>query len=313
MPNNIHTVYNGMDYSTLPQKVTSKEDFAKKYNLEMSDELVYVGIAARFDIVKGVDTFIRGAALAYKKNQNLRFLIAGSGVEENNLKSLCASYGMDGIIKFLGFVTDMYGFLNFININSLTSHCESFPYSMLEGAAMKRPMIASAVGGIPALVEDGVTGYLFESKNEEDFAEKLVFMASDKEKLADMGNNIYEKVTTKFSSDVLANDHMSIYKSIIADYKRTKRYDFVLSGYYGFNNSGDDALLLALIGDLKRGKPDAKLAVLSSDPLHTRKMYRVDAYSSKSFLKSQVFCFRAVALSFRTKPAPSRSGTICIL
>ncbi|MBE7051925.1 MAG: polysaccharide pyruvyl transferase CsaB [Ruminococcaceae bacterium] len=282
MPNNIHTVYNGMDYSTLPQNVTSKEDFAKKYNLEMSDELVYVGIAARFDIVKGVDTFIRGAALAYKKNKNLRFLIAGSGVEENNLKSLCASYGMDGIIKFLGFVTDMYGFLNFININSLTSHCESFPYSMLEGAAMKRPMIASAVGGIPALVEDGVTGYLFESKNEEDFAEKLVFMASDKEKLADMGNNIYEKVTTKFSSDVLANDHMSIYKSIIADYKRPKRYDFVLSGYYGFNNSGDDALLLALIGDLKRVKPDAKLAVLSSDPLHTRKMYRVDAYSRVS-------------------------------
>lgn len=285
MPNNIHTVYNGMDYDTIPAEVTSKEDFAQRYGLELSDDLTYVGIAARFDLVKGVDTFIKGAALAYEQNPHLRFLIAGTGVEEANLRALADSLGMQGIIHFLGFVTDMYGFLNFIDINSLTSLCESFPYSMLEGAAMKRPMIASRVGGIPALVEDGKTGALFESCNEAEFAQKLIMMVSDKKKLAEMGENIYHKVTSRFSSEVLAEDHMRIYASIIADYKCTKRYDFVLSGYYGFNNSGDDALLLALITDLKENKPDARLAVLSSNPLSTRKMYRVDAYERVSVRK----------------------------
>ncbi|MBR5506053.1 MAG: polysaccharide pyruvyl transferase CsaB [Clostridia bacterium] len=297
-PNNIHTVYNGMDYDTVPTEVTSKEDFAAKYSLELSDSLTYVGIAARFDLVKGVDIFIKGAALAYAKNKNLRFLIAGTGVEEANLRTLTESLGMQDVVHFLGFVTDMYGFLNFIDINSLTSLCESFPYSMLEGAAMKRPMIASRVGGIPALVEDGVTGALFESCNEADFAQKLLELASDKAKLAQIGENIYQKVTSRFSSEVLANDHMRIYSSIIADYHNPKRYDFVLSGYYGFNNSGDDALLLALVTDLKAAKSDARLAVLSSNPLSTRKMYKVDAYERVSLIKlHKLFKNSAVLLS----------------
>jgi len=191
---------------------------------------------------------------------------------------------MDGIIHFLGFVTDMNGFLNFIDPNSLTSHCESFPYSMLEGAGMRCPIIASRVGGIPELVADGETGVLFESKNEADFAEKLLSVVSDKEALKVMGDKIYELATTRFSSDVLAGDHIRIYEKIIDDYKKEKRYDFVLSGYYGFNNSGDDALLLSLITDLKKNMPSARIAVLSSNPLQTMKMFGVDSFNRISLL-----------------------------
>ncbi len=285
LPNNIHTVYNGMDYSCVPEKVTSKEDFAKKYSLEISPELTYVGIAARFDKVKGVDTFIKGAALSHRENPNLRFVIAGSGAEEENLKQLTKKLGMEKYITFLGFVTDMYGFLNFIDINALTSHCESFPYSMLEGAALKRPIIASRVGGIPELVKTGETGALFESQNEEDFKDKLLSLVSSKETIEKLGENIYKTVTEKFSSDVLASDHINIYKTIIDDYKNKKRYDFVLSGYYGFKNSGDDALLLALVTALKDKKPNARIAVLSSDPALTKMTYKVDAYDRISVFK----------------------------
>ncbi len=279
MPERIYPVYNGMDYSTDFSKVTSKEEFAKKYSLELSDDLTYVGIAARFDVVKGVDIFIKGAYLALKQNPNLRFVIAGTGAEEANLRHLCEKLGIEKYVFFLGFVTDMNGFLNFIDLNALTSHCESFPYSMLEGAGMKCPIIASRVGGIPRLVRDGETGILFESKNEKDFAEKLLSVVSDKEALKVMGENIYKVATTQFSSKVLSDDHIKIYERIISDYKRKKRYDFVLSGYYGFNNSGDDALLLALITDLKERLPSARLAVLSSNPKATMKMFGTDAYN----------------------------------
>lgn len=284
-PNNIHTVYNGMDYSEVPQNPTSKEDFAKAYNIEYDPECTYVGIAARFDLVKGVDVFIKGACEAYKKNPKLRFLIAGEGVEVDNLKTLKAALEMDNAITFLGFVTDIYGFLNFIDINTLTSLNESFPYSMLEGAAMKKPMVASRVGGIPDLVKDGETGYLFESRNYHDFAEKLLLLADNKEDMEKMGERIFERATTKFSSEVLACDHMNIYNRILCDFNDKKEYDFVLSGYYGFNNSGDDALLLALITDLKAQKEDVKIAVLSSNPRQTKVRYKVDAQSRISPFK----------------------------
>lgn len=297
-PNNIYTVYNGIDVNSVGKDVTLREDFAKKYNLELNDELIYVGIAARFDSVKGVDIFIKGAHEAYKKNKNLRFLIAGTGEDEKKLKNLSKSLGMEKAITFLGFVKDIYGFLNFIDINSLTSFCESFPYSMLEGALMKKPMVASLVGGISALVKNGETGYTFESMDYCQMAEKLLLLSENKENIIKMGQNIYDVVKEKFSSEILAKDHMEIYKSIISDFNCKKRYDFVLSGYYGFNNSGDDALLLALITELKAQKEGARIAVLSSDPKQTKLNYRVDAFDRVSpFKLRKIFKKSSVLLS----------------
>ncbi len=284
-PNNIHTVYNGMDYALVPQNPTSREDFAAKYGLDTDEKLTYVGIAARFDKVKGVDIFIRGAACALKENQNLRFLIAGDGVEADNLKALSKELGVEDKVIFLGYVTDIYGFLNFIDINTLTSLNESFPYSMLEGCAMKKPMVASRVGGIPDLVSDGETGYLFDRLDYNGFAEKILLLANNPDLIKMLGENIFIKATTRFSSEALANDHISIYNRVMADYADSKKYDFILSGYYGFNNSGDDALLMALINDLKNQKENVRIGVLSSNPMQTKKRYRVDAFKRLSPFK----------------------------
>ena len=281
-PNSIHTVYNGMDFSKIPQIVTSKEEYAQKHGLELNKDLCYVGIAARFDAVKGVDVFIRGAAKVYEKNKNLRFLIAGTGSEEKNLKSLSKKLGMEDVIKFLGFETDIYGFLNFIDINTLTSKCESFPYSMLEGAAMKKPMIASAVGGIPALVKTGETGFVFQNGNFNEMAERILELSQNKELILKMGEAINEKVRYEFSADVFAKTHLDIYSAILKDYKSKKKYDFVLSGYFGFNNSGDDALLKALINDLKNLRPSCRIAVLSRRPKNTRELFGVDSIGRMS-------------------------------
>jgi len=278
-PNSLYPVYNGMNFEHIPKEITSREAYAQKHGLSLDSNLIYIGIAARFDLVKGVDVFIRGAAEASRANPNLRFVIAGDGAEKENLVNLVKSLGVEDVVRFLGFERDIYGFLNFIHINTLTSFCESFPYSMLEGAAMKKPMVASRVGGIPHLVRDGVTGYLFESKNHKEMAEKLLLLASDRSEIERMGEEICHTVTTSFSSEAFASRHMEIYTQIIADYKSSKRYDFVLSGYYGFNNSGDDALLLALINDLKEIRPGVRIAVLSQKCKSTEAQYRVDAFA----------------------------------
>jgi len=284
-PNSIYTVYNGMDFNKIPTVVTSREEYAKRHNLDLNEDLCYVGIAARFDVVKGVDTFIKGAAKAYEKNKNLRFLIAGSGAEEANLKALVKELKIAEAIKFLGFEKDIYGFLNFIDINTLTSLCESFPYSMLEGAAMKKAMIASRVGGIPSLVVDYETGFTFDPAYPEQLAEKILMLSADRNLIETMGEAIYTKATTMFSADNFAKTHMEIYRKILNTHYAKKKYDFVLSGYFGFNNSGDDALLKALINDLNGAYPDARIAVLSRKPALTKKQYRVDSIGRMNLCK----------------------------
>ncbi len=281
--NSIYTVYNGMDYSCVPTDIISKEEYAKQHGFKYDPDKVYIGIAARFDAVKGVDVFIKAAGEVLKKYQNAEFLIAGDGAEREKLTEIAEQTGFADKIRFLGYETNIYGFWNIIDINCLTSLCESFPYSMLEGAAMGKPMVASRVGGIPSFIVDGETGYLFESGNYMEMAEKLGDILEDSSVREEMGRNIRERATSLFSNDKFADDHIEIYNSIVKDYKDTKRYDFAVSGYYGFRNSGDDALLLALTEDIKRENKDARIVVLSNRPQETRRIYRIDTIHRLNF------------------------------
>lgn len=276
-PNAVYTVYNGMDFSKVPQKATPRAEYASKHGFIYEKDKVYIGIAARFDAVKGVDVFIRAAGEVLKRRENAVFLIAGDGAEREKLAALAKKTGFPEKIKFLGYEDDIYGFLNMIDINCLTSKCESFPYSMLEGAALSRPMVASRVGGIPSLVRDYETGLLFESGNYSEMADKLTELIDNEPLRTRMGENMHSRANALCTNERMARTHIKIYESIIKDYRDTKRYDFVVSGYYGFHNNGDDALLMALIEDIKTEKDDARMIVLSASPNETKKAYGVDS------------------------------------
>lgn len=301
-PNRIFTVYNGMDYSRETPFV-SKEEFAKKYNIELSDDLCYVGIIGRFDKVKGHEVFIKGAAEALKKNDKLRFLLAGEGPDQEMLQNLCKKFGIEDKVYFLGFVKDVFSFINFIDINTLTSLSESFPYVLLEGAKFKKPTISSNVGGISDLIEDSVNGMLFESGAYKGFAECIVTLAEDKKRASEYGEALFMRATENFSNDNLAKTHMDIYNSILKDYYDKKRYDFILSGYYGYKNNGDEALLTAIMNNLRSRKKDVRIAVLSYRPKDTKEEFLVDSVSRFNI-------FRIIGCMRKAKVFLSGGGTL---
>ncbi len=277
-PNSIFTVYNGMDYST-PTPFCSKEEFAKRIGLEYDPNLTYVGLIGRHDFVKGHDVFLNAASEALKTNKKLHFVIAGDGNGRQQLIEQAKSLGITENLTFAGFINDIYSFLNFIDINTLTSRCESFPYVLMEGARMKKPTISSRVGGIPDLIRNGQTGLLFESENYAELAKHICTLAQDKQIASLYGENLYALATTTFSSTSLAKTHVDIYSAILRDYKDKKTYDVIVSGYYGYKNSGDDALLLGMINSLKEQKPDIRIAVLSKNPCITKNDYALDSFS----------------------------------
>ncbi len=281
-PNDIYTVYNGMDYS-LPMQYVSKEEFADRIGIKYDSSKTYVGLIGRHDKVKGHDIFIRAAAAALKQRDDLVFVIAGDGDGRDELVNLAKKLGIEQKIVFAGFVSDIYSFINFIDINTLSSRCESFPYVLLEGARMKKPTICSQVGGISDLINDGKTGLLFDNEDYEMFAQKILTFAENKDFAQSCGQALYERATNNFSNTALAQTHRDIYEAILRSYKDKKRYDAVLSGYYGFNNSGDDALLFGIVEGLKSVMPDIRLCVLSNNPSETRRIYRVDSKKRFSF------------------------------
>lgn len=275
-PNGIFTVYNGMDYSS-PMSYCTKDEFARRIGIEYNPDITYVGIIGRHDFVKGHDVFLKGAAEVLKKRQDVHFVIAGEGDGRNELVKLAQELGVTDKLTFAGFIKDIYSFINFVDINTLTSRCESFPYVLMEAARLSKPTISSAVGGIPDLIEDGVTGRLFENEDSHDFAQKLLSVIEDRETAHKLGRALYERATGTFSNENLARTHFDIYNAILRDSADKKKYDAVISGYYGFGNSGDDALLLGMTESLRALMPDIRLAVLSENPAETKTIYRLDA------------------------------------
>ncbi|WP_427340371.1 glycosyltransferase family 4 protein [Caloranaerobacter sp. DY30410] len=211
--NKIFTVYNGIDFDS-EIKITPKELFLKSFGIDSKDKII-VGIMGRLEMVKDHDTFIKAAIKVLEDRDDVIFLVAGSGAEEKRLFQLVKEHGLQESIYFLGFVKEPYSFFNAIDINVLTSKSESFPYVVLEGARMKKPILCTNVGGLGDLVIDGVNGYLFEVGDILSLSNHINFLLDNRSKIEELGENLYKDVVEKFSLEKMTNDHLKIYEEIL--------------------------------------------------------------------------------------------------
>jgi len=280
----IFTVYNGVDFNTKFKPMTRAE-LAKKYNININEDDIVAGILARLHPVKGLDTLIKAANEVVKKNKSVKFLICGEGDERKALEHQIANLGLTDNVFLLGHVDEPLRVLSNFDINLLTSLSESFPYAILEGTILKKPTISSNVGGISDLIEDGVNGFLFQPGDYLALAERLNKLISDKALRQTMGEKIYEKAKANFSLESMCKTQLGIYEKIIKNSQKAKGYDIILSGYYGYKNSGDDAILMAIINNLRLFKPDIRLLVLSACPSETRARYGVDSFNRYNLIK----------------------------
>lgn len=260
----IFVTYNGIDLG-IPEGYVSRGEFLNRYGI-VDQGLPVIGILARLDKVKDHRTFIEAAKYVLQ-NVDAHFLIAGEGADEESLKTLAREYGLEKRIHFIGFVKDPYSFFNAIDINVLTSVSESFPYVILEGARMRKPVVSTDVGGIGKLVDDGENGFLCQPGDWKNIGERILSLIIDKESAGIMGDRLHQSAAERFSYDSMAEAHIKTYTKILSTGPR-----IVMSGYFGFDNSGDDAILKAIVKDLMEYDPTVRIKVLSKDPSKTEQL-----------------------------------------
>ncbi len=284
---NIYTVYNGMDFST-PVETLTKKEFIEKHNLPITEENIIVGILVRLVPVKGVETFVKAAKVVVKSNPSVIFVIGGDGEERKKLENLSKNLGISKNVFFLGWIEESYKFLSGIDINVLSSISEGFPYSILEGVKVGKPTISSKVGGIPDFITNGINGYLFTPGDHGKLAECILDMANNPEKRKSMAEKLYNKATKEYTSENMAKMQFEIYESILTKKSNNpvkKSYDAVVSGYYGFKNLGDDALLKAIIKNIRMFRSDVRFSILSKDPVEIKKTYAIDSINRINIVK----------------------------
>lgn len=268
-PYRIYTIYNGMDFSSSP---------APERAPKAEDEEITVGIAARLNPVKDIETLIRAFSLAYKKDGRLRLSIAGTGEDKEKLMRLAEELGLSEVVKFEGWISDIRSYFSRIDINVLSSLSETFPYSLLEGACVRCPALASDVGGISDLIENGVSGYLFRPGDVEAFSSYILKLASDAALRKSLADALYERARREFSLDKMVRDQREIYISILRRESAPRRYGAVLCGAYGRGNAGDEAILRAVLSELRSIDSDMPFWVMSRDPMGTSLSEGVRSY-----------------------------------
>ena len=277
-PDRLFTIYNGLDFTPRIPRL-DREEYLRSLGLSWPEDSVIVGITARLNPVKDIPTLIRGFALAHKNCPALRLLIAGDGAEMDNLKKLSEDLGVSEEVCFAGWITDTDSFYSAIDINSLTSLSETFSYSLTEGARFHLPTVASRVGGVPYLIDHGIHGLLFEAGDFETLSRHLTAMAQDPELRKHLGERLFQRAKSDYSLESTLDRQLDIYHTILRRKARKtgKRDGVLVCGAYGRGNAGDDAILEAIVREMRQLDPDLPLWVLSRRPKETRLTYRVNA------------------------------------
>ena len=288
-PDRFYSIYNGIDFTPAPPQ-GDRLPYLRSLGADVDENSVVVGIAARLNPVKDMSTLIRGFALARRDCPRLRLVIAGDGEEREKLGDLAKELGVEKEVTFAGWISGgMDRFYSALDINALTSLSETFPYALTEGARFHLATVATAVGGIPYLIDQDVNGYLFAPGDAEDLGRRLAALGMDDALRRDMGEKLYAKASRDFSIQKTVDTQLRIYQEILRRSRRERkaRDGVVICGAYGRGNAGDDAILDAILQEIRSLDPDMPVTVLSKDPAATRLTYRV-----RSIHRSHILSWR---------------------
>ncbi|MCX5749204.1 MAG: glycosyltransferase family 4 protein [Candidatus Saganbacteria bacterium] len=205
----ISVVYNGIDMSDA--EGSDAAGLKKQLGINGRDRIV--GVVSRIVKDKGVDDFLRASKKVLASCPDTTFLIAGDGYLGDKMKDLSVSLGISKKVVFAGEVKDVFSHINIMDICVMPSRHESMPYVILEYIAMGKPAIASKVGGIPEVLDDGVNGILFEPKDIDKLAQKAVELLDNKEKALEISRNAKIK-SDEYTIEKMIERTINVYESI---------------------------------------------------------------------------------------------------
>ncbi len=272
----IRVTINGIDTEKFSAS-TPCEDIKEELGIKDNDTVItYI---SRLDESRSLAAkqLIEAAEELDREIRNLKVIIVGGGDDFENVRAMAdkvnKSLGREAIV-LTGGRTD---------INKLVAPCQLFigvSRSALEAMAAEKPVIIAGNEGYIGLFDDkklkiGIdTNFCCrgcEMSSKELIRDDILkFFAMPEEEQKRLGEYGRELIIREYSVGRMADDTLKVY-----DWALQKNDEILISGYYGFKNSGDDALLSAIIEEIRKYKESPNIVVLSADPSATARRYRV--------------------------------------
>lgn len=172
-----------------------------------------IGYIGRFSAEKGANYFIDAIAPVLTEHPEARFYLVGDGEDKAALEAQAAALPA-GSVTFLGYRTDVQNVMSQLDLIVLSSLWEGLPLTMLEAFSVGRTAVATAVGGTPDVVRDGVDGLLVPPRDPAAIAAAVCRLIEDPELRKKMEISAAERYRTVFSLDRLAKEYLQYYEQL---------------------------------------------------------------------------------------------------
>ena len=212
-PAKVRVIYNGVDTAVFGVDPMARLRIRAELGLREQDFLVGTVSNMRYEI-KGYRNLIEGASLLSRRNPHVKFLFAGDGPLRAEYEKLASSLGVREKISFSGVRQDIPALLNALDLVCQPSLSEGFSNTLLEAMASGKAVVATAVGGNPEAVDDGVTGFLIPPKDSSAIAEKISLLAQDPVLCAGMAEAARMKIEREFSMEAMVRNYENFYECL---------------------------------------------------------------------------------------------------
>jgi glycosyltransferase involved in cell wall biosynthesis len=211
-PAKVRVVPNGVDLAAMD---AARPGPAVRQELGLPENVPLIGLVGRLDHWGKGHKELLEAMAALKERYPVQALMVGGGRREAEMRETAAGLGLAGQAHFLGPRRDVPDLLQAMDIFVLPSYSEGVSLALLEAMAAGRPVIASAVGGTPEVVTDGLTGLLIPPRDAAALAGALERLLGDPAGARQLGENASRHVREHYSLDRLGREINEIYQELV--------------------------------------------------------------------------------------------------
>ena len=170
-----------------------------------------IGTVARLHRQKGVVNLLRAAPQILAAVPEATIAVVGDGPEAGGLKREAQRLNLKGRLRFLGERKDAASVLSLYDVFVLPSLWEGLPFVLVEAAGLGKPIVATAVDGVPEILEDGKTGLLVPPNDPSALAEAAIRLLTDKEEAGRLGDRARALVPPRFPLRRMIDQTQNLY------------------------------------------------------------------------------------------------------
>jgi glycosyltransferase involved in cell wall biosynthesis len=178
------------------------------------------GLVGRLSFEKGVDIFLHAAVRVLAHSPDAKFIVAGDGPDRAVLEKLIDQLGIRGSVRLLGRRDDMPSVYASLDVMVSASRQEGLPIGILEGMASGLPLVATAVGEVPSVVQDRRTGVIVPPEEPELLAAAIIELLLEPAKRERLGSAARRLIEDEFSAGRMTADYLGVYEDAIAAAER---------------------------------------------------------------------------------------------